>query len=190
MRALWIAISLRSRLLFHNPKSFSFSSASQEQLDIPSLELVNQISTILSDFRNPTHDLELYLNIFSSNISTNLVEQVLKRCKNLGQPSHRFFLWAERIPGFQHSAASYHILVEILASSRQFGVLWDFLVEIRDSRQFEISPIIFWIVFRSYVKQSSLVVLSELLIEWLILVSCLVFMISIHFYMFYASQSM
>lgn len=152
IRALWIARSLRSRFLIYNPKSFSFSSAAQEHLDFPSSELVNQISSILSDFRNPTPDLELHLNSFSSKISTNLVEQVLKRCKNLGHPSHRFFLWAKSIPGFRHSAASYHILVEILASSWQFAILWDFLVEIRDSRQFEISPILFWIVFRSYSK--------------------------------------
>ncbi|GKV35822.1 hypothetical protein SLEP1_g44033 [Rubroshorea leprosula] len=141
------------RSLFHslyNPISLRFSSVAEEQFDCPSPELVNQIARILGDHRNPNHDLEFSLNTFSSKISKNLVEQVLKRCKNLGYPSHRFFVWARSIPGFQHSSESYRILVDILGSSKQFAILWDFLIEIRESRQFEISPEIFWIVFRAY----------------------------------------
>ena len=112
--------------------------------------LVNEISRILSDQRNPHHDLETSLNAFSSEISTNLVEQVLKRCKNLGFSAHRFFLWAKRIPGFEHSKESYHILVNILGTSRQFAILWDFLIEMRESHDFEINQEIIWLVFRSY----------------------------------------
>lgn len=150
VRALSIARSLRSRFSVYRPISFSFSSVAREYLDIPSSELVNQISRLLSDHRNPNHDLEHSLHSFSSNISPTVVEQVLKRCKNLGYPSHRFFLWAKSIPGFQHSPESYHILVDILGSSKQFAILWDFLIEVKESRQFEISPEIFWIVFKGY----------------------------------------
>ncbi|CAK7344463.1 unnamed protein product [Dovyalis caffra] len=116
----------------------------------PLPDLVNEISRILSDHRNPHHDLESSLNKFSSKISTNLVEQVLKRCKTLGFSAHRFFLWAKRIPGFEHSKESYHILVDVLGASRQFAILWDFLIETRESQDFKINPEIIWLVFRSY----------------------------------------
>ncbi|CDO98265.1 unnamed protein product [Coffea canephora] len=118
--------------------------------DPPSPDLVNELSRILSDYRSPHHDIQSVLHPFSSKMSTNLVEQVLKRCKNLGFSAHRFFLWARELPGFQHSKDSHHILVDILGSSKQFPLTWDFLVEMRDTRKFEISSEIFWIVFRAY----------------------------------------
>lgn len=111
---------------------------------------MNEISRILSDHRNPHHDLELSLNAWSTQISPNLVEQVLKRCKNLGFSAHRFFLWAKTIPGFQHSDDSYHILIDILGSSGQYALLWDFLIEMRESKCCEIGPEIFWVIFRVY----------------------------------------
>lgn len=125
-----------------------FSSFSDK--DSPSPDLVNELSRILSDHRSPHHDIQSALRPFSSKISTNLVEQVLKRCKNLGFSAHRFFLWARELPGFLHSEDSYHILVDILGSNKQFPLIWDFLVEIRDTRKIEIGPQIFWIVFRAY----------------------------------------
>ncbi|XP_027361854.1 pentatricopeptide repeat-containing protein At1g52640, mitochondrial [Abrus precatorius] len=126
-----------------------YSSAA---LQVSTTDLVNEIARLLSDHRSPHHDLQLSLNPFSSQISTNLVEQVLKRCNNLGFSAHRFFLWAKSIPGFQHSVHSFHILVEILGSSKQFAILWDFLIEIRDSSCYEINNEIFWLIFKAYSK--------------------------------------
>ncbi|XWS11821.1 hypothetical protein CRYUN_Cryun37aG0033800 [Craigia yunnanensis] len=139
---------------FHNSKPFLFfSSLTQQQPTPPPLaNLVNEISRVLSDHRNPHHDLDHSLTTFSPHISTQLVEQVLKRCKNLGFSAHRFFLWAEKVPGFQHSDESYHLLVDVLGSSKQFAILWDFLIELRDSKEFEINPEIFRVVFRAYCR--------------------------------------
>ncbi|XAR73403.1 hypothetical protein NMG60_11007361 [Bertholletia excelsa] len=116
----------------------------------PSPELVNGLSRILSDFRHPHHDLESALNSFSPNISTNLVEQVLKRCKNLGFAAHRFFIWARSLASFIPSKESYRILVGVLGCSKQFPLIWDLLAEMRDIRSSEIGSEIFWIIFRSY----------------------------------------
>ncbi|XP_065880263.1 pentatricopeptide repeat-containing protein At1g52640, mitochondrial-like [Euphorbia lathyris] len=135
---------------FHSLKSQSFSSITPHNVNPQSPNLVNEISRILSDHRNPHHDLELSLCNYSSTISTNLVEQVLKRCKNLGFPAHRLFLWAKRLPGFEHSTESYHILVDILGASRQFALLWDFLMEIREYQDCKLIPQVFWLVFRAY----------------------------------------
>ncbi|CAH2036504.1 unnamed protein product [Thlaspi arvense] len=138
------------RALHQTPKAQAFRLFSTLPHDPPSPDLVNEISRVLSDHRNPKDDLEHTLGVYSPRVSSNLVEQVLKRCKNLGFPAHRFFLWARKIPDFEHSLDSYHILVEILGSSKQFALLWDFLIEAREYNYFEISPKVFWIVFRAY----------------------------------------
>ncbi|KAJ7982371.1 Pentatricopeptide repeat-containing protein [Quillaja saponaria] len=134
----------------HNYCSFSLQTHQATESSLP--HLVNEISRVLSDHRNPQHDLELSLKPFSTQISTNLVEQVLKRCKNLGFSAHRFFLWAKSTPGFEHSVESYHILVEILGCNKQFAILWDFLIDMRDSHCCEIKSEIFWLIFRAYCK--------------------------------------
>ncbi|KHN25611.1 pentatricopeptide repeat-containing protein At1g52640, mitochondrial-like [Glycine soja] len=138
-------------LVQHKPSYHHFHSFPTSQVSGTLLpDLVNEISRLLSDHRYPHHDLELSLNPFSAQLSTNLVEQVLKRCKNLGFSAHRFFLWAKSIPGFQHSVMSFHILVEILGSCKQFAILWDFLTEMRESHHYEINSEIFWLIFRAY----------------------------------------
>ncbi|XP_009612028.1 pentatricopeptide repeat-containing protein At1g52640, mitochondrial [Nicotiana tomentosiformis] len=121
-----------------------------ENSDQHSPHLVNELSRVLSDYRKPHHDIESALNPFSCRISTDVVEQVLKRCKNLGFSAHRFFLWAQKLSGFCHTQQSYHILVDILGSSKQFPLLWDFLVEMRVNKSCEITPEIFRLVFRAY----------------------------------------
>ena len=141
-------IPLRS--VFNSLSLHNFCSYTAQHSDPPSPDLVNELSRVLSDHRNPHDDLEHSLNTFSTHISKNLVEQVLKRCKNLGFSAHRFFLWSKRIPGFEHSVVSYHILVDILGSSKQFAMLWDLLIDMRDSNCCEISHEIFWIIFRAY----------------------------------------
>ncbi|MQM17932.1 hypothetical protein Taro_050916 [Colocasia esculenta] len=115
------------------------------------VEDVNDICRILSDYRGPHHDIESALCGFSGKVSVDVVEQVLKRCKNLGVSAHRFFLWSGKLPGFTHSRTSYHILVDILGSCKEFPLIWDFLFEMRDSN-YEICPEIFWIIFRSYCR--------------------------------------
>ncbi|KAI3911806.1 hypothetical protein MKX01_038248 [Papaver californicum] len=111
---------------------------------------VNEICRVLSDYHSPHHDIESALNSFSTKISTDLVEQVLKRCKNLGVSAYRFFLWAEKLQNFSHSKDSYDILINILGSSKQFPLLWDFLTEIKEDGIHELRHEDFWNIFRSY----------------------------------------
>ncbi|GAA0144375.1 chaperone [Lithospermum erythrorhizon] len=114
--------------------------------------LINDICRVLSDFRSPHHDIESALHPFATNISPNYVEQVLKRCKNLGFSAHRFFIWAQNLPNFTHSKESYHILVDVLGSSKQFPLIWDFLAELKRCEFYEIESEIFWVVFRAYCR--------------------------------------
>ncbi|XP_047341530.1 pentatricopeptide repeat-containing protein At1g52640, mitochondrial [Impatiens glandulifera] len=112
--------------------------------------LVNELCRVLSDYRNPHNDLESALTPFASQITSDLVEQSLKRCSNLGFSAHRFFLWANRLPNFLHSKQSYHILVDVLGRSKQFPLMWDFLSEIKHNQSYQIEPELFWITFRAY----------------------------------------
>ncbi|GMH15930.1 hypothetical protein Nepgr_017771 [Nepenthes gracilis] len=117
-----------------------------------STEDVNEICRILSDFRAPHHDIELALTPYSSALSTNLVEQVLKRTKNLGFSAHRFFFWARRFPGFRPSIANYKILINILGSSKQFPLIWDLLSEMREGESLKLCPDVFWVIFGWYCR--------------------------------------
>ncbi|KAI3967408.1 hypothetical protein MKW92_049185 [Papaver armeniacum] len=113
---------------------------------------VNEISRVLSDYRSPHHDIESALNPFSTKISTDLVEQVLKRCKNLGVSAYRFFLWAEKLQNFSHSKDSYDILINILGGNKQFPLLWDFLTEIKEDGIHQLRHENFWNIFRAYAR--------------------------------------
>ncbi|KAJ8755896.1 hypothetical protein K2173_024441 [Erythroxylum novogranatense] len=41
-------------------------------------------------------------------------------------------------------------MVDLLGYSREFALLWDFLIEMRQWKDFDFSPEIFWLVFRAY----------------------------------------
>lgn len=137
-------LSLASSHGFSPHHSHPFSTVSPDD--------VNDISRVLSDFRSPQHDIESALTPFSSKLSTNLVEQVLKRTKNLGFSAHRFFLWAKTFPGFQPNVTSYKILINVLGSSKQFPLIWDLLSEVKSSENFELCPEIFWVIFDAYCR--------------------------------------
>ncbi|XP_031487215.1 pentatricopeptide repeat-containing protein At1g52640, mitochondrial-like [Nymphaea colorata] len=115
-------------------------------------ESVNDICRILSDFRQPHHDLESALDGLPSNISPEMVEDSLKKCSNLATPCFRFFLWASRSRNVTHSRASYHIIVDILGAAKQFPLIWDLLLQMKTSGYCEPTNDIFWVVFRSYAR--------------------------------------
>ncbi|KAG6426020.1 hypothetical protein SASPL_110233 [Salvia splendens] len=150
---------LSSRYTPTTAKHFSIHSIALQShktiSHIPPQPLVNDLSRILSDHREPQHDLESALAPFTPQISTDLVEQVLKRCSNLGFSAQRLFRWAQQIPGFQHSKESYRVLVDILGRSREFPFLWDFLTEMKTTESCEVTREIFWIVFRAYSRANS-----------------------------------
>lgn len=120
-------------------------------ITLRSSDNVNVICRVLSDHRHPHHDLESALAKLPFVISTDIVEQVLKRCKGLVVSAHRFFFWTEKLPNFAHSTNSYYILVEILGRSRHFPLIWDIFYDRRD-RGHEIGKKFFWLLFRAYCR--------------------------------------
>eukprot|EP01018_Ginkgo_biloba_P010684 Gb_31888 [translate_table: standard] len=95
----------------------------------PLAKELNEICRLLSDYRRPHHDLEAALDKCCVKMSPDLVEQVLKRCSNLGVPAHRFFGWAGRQPGYKHSSEGCNIMIDILGNIRQFDTIWRLLTE-------------------------------------------------------------
>ncbi|KAL0288648.1 UNVERIFIED_CONTAM: Pentatricopeptide repeat-containing protein, mitochondrial [Sesamum calycinum] len=74
---------IRKFLNVEHFSSHSIPIPSQQIIsNLPSHHLVNELSRVLSDYRNPQHDIESALSPFASRLSTNLVEQVLKRAFN------------------------------------------------------------------------------------------------------------
>ncbi|XP_008805876.3 pentatricopeptide repeat-containing protein At1g52640, mitochondrial [Phoenix dactylifera] len=127
----------------------SFSAA------VSASDVVNDLCRVLSDFRAPHHDLDAALRPFAPLLTPALAEHVLKRCSRLPGAAHRFFLWSDALPGFRHTPASCLVVIESLAASRHFPLLWSFLSELRDSGLSrgdadEIRPEAFWLLFRSY----------------------------------------
>ncbi|KAK1311548.1 Pentatricopeptide repeat-containing protein [Acorus calamus] len=115
-------------------------------LSPPTTDDVNELCRVLSDHRSPHHDLESALSPFSSRVSSSLVEQVLKRCRNLGVSAHRFFLWAEKsVPNFTHSTHTYQVLVDVLGASREFPLMWS-SCSIRKTM---------WVVAKTSIRSSS-----------------------------------
>ncbi|KAK1265318.1 Pentatricopeptide repeat-containing protein [Acorus gramineus] len=124
-------------------------------LSPPTTDDVNELCRVLSDHRSPHHDLESALSPFSSRVSSSLVEQVLKRCRNLGVSAHRFFFWAEKsVPNFTHSTHTYQLLVDVLGASREFPLMWVFMFDTKDDvgRRKNIHPKLFRLIFTSYCK--------------------------------------
>ncbi|KAL9238601.1 hypothetical protein vseg_012999 [Gypsophila vaccaria] len=130
---------------------FRFFSSPPPSSTLPP-QVISEISRILSDFRGPHHDIEQALTPFASKVSTDLVQQVLKRSKNLGFSAHRFFIWAQTHPGFEPDIESYKILVNVLGCSKQFPLIWDLLSEVKQCESFDLCREIFWVIFDSYCR--------------------------------------
>ncbi|KAJ0972088.1 hypothetical protein J5N97_020047 [Dioscorea zingiberensis] len=115
----------------------------------PSLrDVVNDLCRVLSDRRAAHHELEPALLPFLPHLSSDLVDHVLRRCRNLPIPSHRFYLWAIRHPSFRPSPISLPILASSLLSSRLYPLLWSLLSELPHPPD----PKIFHLFFRSYAR--------------------------------------
>ncbi|GLJ27961.1 hypothetical protein SUGI_0549100 [Cryptomeria japonica] len=108
-------------------------------------------SRILSDYRRAHHDLEAALNGCCVKLSEDLVEQVLKRCCNLWLSAYRFFVWAGKQPGYNHSGESCTVMVDILGKVRQFDTIWDLLIKM-NNQGLPIPRKIFTIVVKRYAR--------------------------------------
>ncbi|XP_072964794.1 uncharacterized protein [Typha angustifolia] len=139
---------------FHPVSFFSSSLSNADSSPVPTSapdpNLINDICRILSDFRSPHHDLSSALLPFSSLLSPSLSFAVLRRCRHLPVPCHRFFLFSLSLPGFRHTPDSLRLLASSLAAARLYPLLWSLLSDLYPDYKF--TPDLFRLLFRYYAR--------------------------------------
>ncbi|KAH9299937.1 hypothetical protein KI387_011520 [Taxus chinensis] len=87
-------------------------------------EKVESLSKLLCD-SNELKGLELVLTNSGLRVSTDLVENVLKKSYKAGNSAKRFFDCARSQLGNKHSPYAWNLLVDILGNSKIFDVMWE-----------------------------------------------------------------
>ncbi|CAK9152008.1 unnamed protein product [Ilex paraguariensis] len=98
----------------------------------------------------PKLGLDTALDQSGIRVSTDVVEEVLKRFENAGILAYRFFEWAGKQRHYQHSVKAYHTAIESLAKIRQYQIMWDLVNSMRGERMLNIET--FCIIMRKYAR--------------------------------------
>lgn len=98
----------------------------------------------------PNSDLQSALDSCRVNISSALVEEILKKFSNGGMLSYRFFRWAEKQQGYHHSAEAYNIMVDSLGKIKQYRLLWNLIDEMK--KRGVLTQETFSLIFRRYAR--------------------------------------
>lgn len=83
-------------------------------------------------------------------VSTDVVEEVLKRFENAGMLAHQFFEWAGKQRNYEHSIKAYHNMIESMAKIRQYQIMWDLVNIMRSKGMLNIET--FCIIMRKYAR--------------------------------------
>lgn len=103
--------------IFRNPLPTKISDLSFE-------DKVEKLSQLLAD-PNELTGLELVLNRSGLRVSTDFVEEVLKKSYKSGPAAKRFFEWAGLQLGNRHSPYAWNLLVDILGNNKMFDAMWE-----------------------------------------------------------------
>lgn len=98
----------------------------------------------------PGAALDTALNQAGVRVSPDLVENVLKRFENAGMLAFRFFEWAEKQRHYSHSIRAYHSMIESLAKIRQYQIMWDLVIAMREKGMLNVET--FCIIMRKYAR--------------------------------------
>ncbi|XP_057525609.1 pentatricopeptide repeat-containing protein At5g15010, mitochondrial-like [Amaranthus tricolor] len=71
------------------------------------------------------------LNQCGVSVTSELVIEVLSRTRNDWEVAYMFFLWAGKLPEYEHSVRDYHSIISILAKRRKFDTAWSLIDEMR-----------------------------------------------------------
>ena len=89
-----------------------------------------KICKILSNNSSNTR-IESLLNGTCTEVSTELVLDVLKKLSNSGVLALLVFRWAEKQKGFKYTTESYNALIEALGKIKQFKKIWELVNEMK-----------------------------------------------------------
>uniref|UniRef100_A0A0C9S8F8 TSA: Wollemia nobilis Ref_Wollemi_Transcript_4614_1911 transcribed RNA sequence n=1 Tax=Wollemia nobilis TaxID=56998 RepID=A0A0C9S8F8_9CONI len=85
---------------------------------------VEKLSQLLCD-PSQLEGLELMFTRSGLRVSTELVEEVLKKSYKAGAAVQKFFQWAAPQLGNKHSPYAWNLLVDILGNNRMFDAMWE-----------------------------------------------------------------
>ncbi|CAM8948810.1 unnamed protein product [Rhodiola kirilowii] len=99
---------------------------------------------------SPKVGLETALDQSGIRISTEIVEDVLKRSENAGMLSYQFFEWAAKQRNYTHTVKAYHAMIVSLAKIRQYKIMWDLVNTMRSKSMVNVET--FCIIMRRYAR--------------------------------------
>ncbi|EPS62602.1 hypothetical protein M569_12187, partial [Genlisea aurea] len=111
---------------------------------------VEKVYKILRKFNSKVPKLELALQHSGVSVRSGLTERVLNRCGDAGNLGYRFFVWASKQPGYNHSHDVYKAMIRILGKMRQFGAVWALIEEMRKENPQLLTPEVFIVLMRRF----------------------------------------
>ncbi|KAF9607369.1 hypothetical protein IFM89_034135 [Coptis chinensis] len=99
---------------------------------------------------SPKLSLESILNESGIRVSTELVEEILRKFENAGMQSYRFFEWVGKQRNYTHSVISYHTIIGSLAKIRQYKLMWDVVSSMRSKGVLNVET--FCVIMRKYAR--------------------------------------
>ncbi|KAK3212271.1 hypothetical protein Dsin_016977 [Dipteronia sinensis] len=123
-------------------------NSSEPRRESEILDTTKRISKIMVS--SPAVVLNTALDQCGMRVSPEIVEDVLKRFENAGILAYRFFKWAEKQRNYEHSIRAYHTMIESLAKTRQYQIMWDLVNAMRNKRMLNVET--FCIMMRKYAR--------------------------------------
>lgn len=112
------------------------------------LDPLNRLCKIMMSC--PKLGLDTELDQSGIRISSEMLDDALKRFENAGMLAYRLFEWAGKQHNYEHSTRSYHTMIESLAKIRQYQIMWDLVNKMKTKGMLNIET--FCIIMRKYAR--------------------------------------
>ncbi|KAJ1384368.1 Tetratricopeptide-like helical domain superfamily [Sesbania bispinosa] len=112
-----------AHMLHPRPKLVTQTSKENKHED------VEAISTVLKEHYSSPELVAQALDGRGFQVSTSLVQQILKRFSYDWVQAFGFFKWAKAQTGYEHSPGLYNLMVDILGKSKKFDLVWELVEE-------------------------------------------------------------
>lgn len=90
---------------------------------------VDRVCRVIDELFALDRNMEAVLDECGTNLSHDLVVDVLERYKHARRPAFRFFCWASQRSGYAHNSRTYNKMMTILGKTRQFETMVSVLEE-------------------------------------------------------------
>lgn len=131
-----------------------------------SLTDLEKVYKVIMKFHDDIDMLEMALGKCGVSVTPELVVQVLNKCRAVGNPAFRFFVWAGKQPGYIHNSEAYNVMINIMGRMTKFEKIRVMLEEMRKTDPSLITAETFIIMIRRFIAagmvQKAIDVLDEM----------------------------